>query len=98
MAPTAWENVAILHMQLFHKITNKPHLLNHRIPKINLRHIEKMTTDFGFIQFSKISQPDLKSGYTIDDNARAMIALCQQIELFEKKEDLPKNQTSSRFY
>lgn len=90
MAPTAWENVAILHMQLFHKITNKPHLLNHRIPKINLRHIEKMTTDFGFIQFSKISQPDLKSGYTLDDNARAMIALCQQIELYGKKEDIPK--------
>jgi glycosyltransferase involved in cell wall biosynthesis len=90
MAPTAWENVAILHMQLFHKITNKPHVLNYQLPKINLNHIEKMTTDFGFIQFSKISQPDYKSGYTLDDNARAMIALCQQINLFGKKEDIPK--------
>jgi hypothetical protein len=28
-----------------------------------------MTTDFGMIQF-KVADPDLASGYTIDDNAR----------------------------
>jgi hypothetical protein len=36
-----------------------------------------MTTDTGIIQFSKVNDPDLSSGYTLDDNARAMIALCQ---------------------
>jgi hypothetical protein len=40
-----------------------------------------MTTDFGLIQFSQLNQPDIKSGYTLDDNARAMIAMCQHFEL-----------------
>jgi hypothetical protein len=31
-----------------------------------------MTTDFGMIQFAKVADPDLASGYTIDDNARAL--------------------------
>jgi hypothetical protein len=43
-----------------------------------------MTTDFGMIQFANISNPDLNSGYTIDDNARALIATCQ---LFERTKD-----------
>jgi hypothetical protein len=30
-----------------------------------------MTTDFGMIQFAKVADPDLASGYTID-NARAL--------------------------
>ena len=37
----------------------------------NLNHLKKMTTDTGIIQFSKINQPDINSGYTLDDNARA---------------------------
>jgi hypothetical protein len=32
-----------------------------------------MTTAFGILQFSKFSEPDPESGYTLDDNARALI-------------------------
>jgi len=39
-----------------------------------------MTTDTGIIQFSKINQPDISSGYTLDDNARAMIAMCMHFQ------------------
>ena len=52
-------------------------LLRYNRPKINLSHVKKLTTDFGMIQFSKINQPDINSGYTLDDNARALIAMCQ---------------------
>jgi len=31
------------------------------------------TSVYGILQFSKFSQPDLSSGYTLDDNARALI-------------------------
>jgi len=34
-----------------------------------------MTTDVGMIQFSVINQPDLRSGYTLDDNARALVSM-----------------------
>jgi uncharacterized protein YyaL (SSP411 family) len=47
-----------------------------------------MTTSFGMIQFAKISQPDMLSGYALDDNARALIAICQHYEMFRNKEDL----------
>lgn len=71
--------------------------LNNRLPAINLAHIQKMTTDFGMIQFSKINQPDLESGYTLDDNARALIALCMHFEATGDAPDLAYLQTYLNF-
>jgi glycosyltransferase involved in cell wall biosynthesis len=85
---TAWENTAIAHALLFEKYANGSIELSYSMPKINLEHIHQLTTDFGMIQFSKINQPDLESGYTIDDNARAMIAMCMQYERTRADVDL----------
>ena len=74
---TAWENSAVAHAILFENIANDSIALQYNIPELNLSHLKKMTTDVGIIQFSKINQPDLESGYTLDDNARALIAMCQ---------------------
>lgn len=73
---TAWENSAIEHANLFSKIAGDQIKLRYNLPEINLEHIKQMTTDTGIIQFSKINQPDIESGYTLDDNARALIAMC----------------------
>ncbi len=54
--------------------------LNYRIPTINLEHVKKMTTEVGIIQFSIINQPDITTGYTLDDNARALVAMCMHYE------------------
>lgn len=88
MAPTAWENSSILHALLFQKIKDHKTELTYALPKINLKHIQNMTTDLGIIQFSKISKPDINSGYTLDDNARAMIALCRHFEGSKDKANL----------
>ena len=88
MASTAWENAAIAHALLFEKITDVSILLNYNMPVINLDHIKKLTTGFGMIQFSKINQPDIESGYTLDDNARAMVAMCQHFELTKDETDI----------
>lgn len=88
MASTAWQNSAIAHALLFDELTLNNFKLNYRIPPINLSHIHKMTTHFGIIQFSKISNPDIHSGYTLDDNARALIVICQHYEMFRHKSDL----------
>ncbi|MBK9524184.1 MAG: glycosyltransferase [Bacteroidetes bacterium] len=88
MASTAWENSAIAHARLFEKITGMSMTLKYSLPEINLDHIRKLTTPFGMIQFSKINQPDMDSGYTLDDNARALIALCQHYELTGDKNDI----------
>lgn len=89
MASTAWENAAICHARLFMKIINDGSSLIYNLPEVNLKHIKKLTTDFGIIQFAKINQPDLDSGYTVDDNARALIAMCQHYGLTRDKADVP---------
>ncbi|NTW31219.1 MAG: glycosyltransferase [Bacteroidetes bacterium] len=88
IAPTAWENSAILHALLFDKILGHEFPLLYSPPTVNLDHIKNLTTDFGMIQFSKINQPDISSGYTLDDNARALIATCMHYELTQDKTDL----------
>lgn len=88
MAATAWENAAIAHALLLKKVSDDQILLHYNIPAVNLDHIKKMTTSFGMIQFSRINQPDIDSGYTLDDNARAMIAICQHFELTKDTADI----------
>jgi uncharacterized protein YyaL (SSP411 family) len=88
IAPTAWENSAIAHALLFEKILNNEFSLQYSDPTINLKHIKQLTTDFGMVQFSKINQPDIGSGYTLDDNARALIAVCMHYEVTRAKADL----------
>jgi len=88
MAITAWQNSALAHAKVFEKFTSNAFQLRYKTPVINLSHIKNMTTNFGMIQFSKIAQPDKFSGYTLDDNARALIALCQHFEMYKNEDDL----------
>lgn len=97
MASTAWQNSAIAHAILFEELTVGAFKLNYRMPAVNLNHIKKMTTAIGMIQFAKISSPDIHSGYTLDDNARALNAICQHYELFQNKHDLSLINTYLQF-
>ncbi|WP_270089911.1 glycosyltransferase [Sphingobacterium sp. SYP-B4668] len=87
MVCTSWQNSAIAHANIF-KIKDKNKIIRYSLPQVNLDHIERMTTDFGMIQFAKTSTPDLSSGYTLDDNARALVALSQHFELYRDVSDL----------
>ncbi len=77
---TAWENSAVAHTMLFERITADKILTHFNVPAINLSHLKQMTTQTGIIQFSKVNRPDIKTGYTLDDNARAMVATCMYFE------------------
>ncbi len=83
---TAWENSAVEHALLLDRFTTNTAPLKFNYPVINLDHVKKMTTDIGIIQFSKINQPDISTGYTLDDNARAMIAMCMYYKSTGDKE------------
>lgn len=73
--PMLWSNVA-------KKYTN---LLTRTIlPPINLKHLYKMTDEVGLFQFAQYSIPNKDFGYTLDDNARALI-LCSR--LIDRKYD-----------
>lgn len=88
IASTAWENIATAHALLIEELTNDSCLLQYNLPAINLNHIQRMTTDIGMIQFSKFSQPDIESGFTLDDNARALISMCMHYALTRNNDDL----------
>jgi len=72
---TAWENVAVPHARLFAGMAGEPPL-RYAWPAISLDHVAHLTGTEGVVQFCDLSEPDLSSGRTLDDNARAMIALC----------------------
>ena len=76
---TAWENSAVAHAMLIQKMAPEKIKIQFNLPVINLDHIKAMTTEVGLIQFSKINQPDIQSGYTLDDNARALVATCMYL-------------------
>ena len=88
MAATSWENTANQYTSLFQQTVKQPFSLEYRLPEINLHHIQQLTTDFGMIQFSILNQPDIDSGYTIDDNARALIAMCKHYAVTKDESDL----------
>jgi glycosyltransferase involved in cell wall biosynthesis len=82
--PSAWPNVALSHMNLFNKqgLFDAERII-YKLPEYNLGHIQNLSHFTGVIQFSKAEVPDLDSGFTLDDNARALIALTEYYELTE---------------
>jgi len=70
---TTWENIAIQYGLLFGELTNRVEDLRFNLPPIKLDHIKELTTEVGILQFSNFSCPDPTSGYTLDDNSRALI-------------------------
>ncbi|MPM17112.1 hypothetical protein SDC9_63497 [bioreactor metagenome] len=97
IAPTAWENSAIAHGRLIRKILKNQFTLQYSVPETNLKHLKQMTTSFGILQFSKINRPDIGSGYTLDDNARALIAACMHYENYQDASILPLMKTYLNF-
>ncbi len=85
---TAWENSAVAHAMLLEKIAGDKITIQYNLPVINLDHLKHMTTDTGIIQFAKINQPDICSGYTLDDNARALVAMCMHYKLTGDEESV----------
>lgn len=43
------------------------------MPKFSLAHVLRLTDDTGIVQHAKYGVPNLKEGYCLDDNARALI-------------------------
>ncbi len=40
---------------------------------LNCSHLKRLTDEIGMLQFSRDAHPDPRSGYTLDDNARALL-------------------------
>ncbi|MEK6918285.1 MAG: glycosyltransferase [Nanoarchaeota archaeon] len=69
-----WSNVAAEYLRVFNKAVKLREEITKKYPAIKLEHLKKLTDKTGCIQFAQGSTPDKSSGYTVDDNSRALIA------------------------
>ncbi|PIY68581.1 hypothetical protein COY90_05250, partial [Candidatus Roizmanbacteria bacterium CG_4_10_14_0_8_um_filter_39_9] len=69
--PMQWNNVALEYTHL---------LIRTVVPPLNIRHLRSMTDEMGLFQFALYSLPNKDLGYTLDDNARALIVCSWLIE------------------
>ncbi len=54
---------------------HKPIIDPDLMPAFSLAHIQRLTDDTGIVQHAKYGIPNLKEGYCLDDNSRALIAV-----------------------
>ncbi len=85
--PMTWSNVAIQYCDLFKKLMNI-NVEIETLPVVDTSHLIRMTDNFGIIQFSVQSTPDKNSGYTLDDNARAILICAKHYEKFKEYKQL----------
>jgi glycosyltransferase involved in cell wall biosynthesis len=78
-------NVALSYLSVAAK--NNPALGKEEIllPDLKFDHLTNMTDDFGMIQFAVQTDPLTSSGYTVDDNARALIACVNYLQFNENE-------------
>ena len=68
-----WPNVVLSYMEEFTELSPELSKKEKNLPKIILKHLRKLTDDFGIYQFAILNEPDPSWGYTLDDNARALV-------------------------
>ena len=69
-----WENVLLRYRRLFGSCAPNQFHEESNLPRLTLKHLHRMTGRSGLYQFALLTKPDPRSGYTLDDNARALVA------------------------
>jgi len=77
-----WPKTGGHYLQLFEEVMSQEHeekrtdnaLINLELmPKFSMDHALRLTDDTGIVQHAKFGIPNLKEGYCVDDNSRALI-------------------------
>ncbi|MBI2499056.1 glycosyltransferase [Candidatus Woesearchaeota archaeon] len=81
-----WPNVANSYLKVYKNIVDISENVGlKKLPNIKLDHLKNLTDDVGIVQHSKFSVKDSSTGYTLDDNSRALIVISKYNELFNDK-------------
>ncbi len=80
-----WSNVAARYLNIFNRIVRLREEVVEKYPPIKLNHLKNLTDEKGCIQFSRFTTPNKESGYTTDDNARALIVTVLYNNLLKSK-------------
>jgi len=77
-----WPKIGMKYVTLFNGVLSEPLAAVSKkrtivdpllLPPFSLSHIKRLTDDTGIIQHAKFGIPNLKEGYCLDDNARALL-------------------------
>ena len=88
-----WPKIGLKYATLIKDILSKPNQFLKKketdldpllLPPFSLVHIKRLTDDTGIIQHAKFGIPNLKEGYCLDDNARALLMVCMT---YKQKKD-----------
>lgn len=96
-----WKNVARNYLNLFRevlenrsqlRITRRPAskaiISSKGIPEPKLDHLIDLTDHFGLLQHARYNIPDFSHGYTLDDNARALVVITKYFHLYQDENAL----------
>jgi glycosyltransferase involved in cell wall biosynthesis len=83
-----WPNVAMHYCDIFNKYLDLKEKDFESLPEIDTSHLIRLTDNFGLIQFAIQADPDENSGYTLDDNARAILVCTKHYEKFREFKQL----------
>jgi len=92
-----WSNIAFNYLKIFNRVVRLREMITEKFPQIKLDHLKKITDNLGVIQFSKYDVPDKKTGYTLDDNARALIVSVLHNKLFNSADSCRLSKNYLRF-
>ena len=83
-----WPNVAAEYLGVFNKVVNLREDTIKKFPALKLSHLASLTDNVGVIHHAKHSVPNRKTGYTLDDNTRALIAAVKHYNIFKSQKSL----------
>lgn len=92
-----WPVIGKQFIEVLDEAINKPVLLEvddrriidpDSIPTFSLTHVKRLTDDTGIVQHAKYGIPNLKEGYCLDDNARALIMALMAYQQNKNKDSL----------
>ncbi len=84
-----WQNVAAAYLSAFKDIIKvKEDVGLYKFPRIKIEHLINLTDNTGIIEHAKHSVPDRASGYTLDDNSRALVVAAKHFNKFNSEQSL----------
>ncbi|PIZ98361.1 MAG: hypothetical protein COX77_04855, partial [Candidatus Komeilibacteria bacterium CG_4_10_14_0_2_um_filter_37_10] len=82
-----WPNVSLAYMREFIEISPELARKKRNLPIIKLQHLRKLTNSFGIYQFAILNEPNPNWGFTLDDNARALIVVAKYHGIYHDQDD-----------
>ncbi|TRX49071.1 glycosyltransferase [Fulvivirga sp. M361] len=89
----SWPKTGSKYIELTQKMMTEPSVVQETketnidpllLPPFSLTHVKRLTDDTGIIQHAKFGIPNLKEGYCLDDNARALLMV---LMAYQQKKD-----------